>query len=155
MSESKPSALRISSYSTVRVIDTSAYLVLGYFDAEHLLVRESQLVEHKHVAVVLFLNFLARFSEYTGDSSTVCELVAFTSFLSVSFTRTSAMSYAIFVLILKGVVDEEIIAYRIDVVDNRLHAVGLRHHLIVFSSAAIYRPRHNGPSPTAALIPPD
>ena len=42
--------------------------------------------------------------------------------------------------VLKGIVDEEIVAYRIDVVNNRLHAVGFRHHLIVFSTAAIYGP---------------
>ena len=73
---------------------TSTYLVLGNLQTEHLLFRESQLRNHKHVPVVLF----ELTGVVTGVSSMVCELVAFVSFLSVSFTLISSMSYAILVL---------------------------------------------------------
>ena len=77
--------------------NTPAYLILRYFKGKHLLVRESQLGNHQHIAVML-LEFL---SEKTGVSSTVCEFVALTSFLSVSLILSSSMSYGIFVLFSK------------------------------------------------------
>lgn len=76
---------------------TSAYLVLGNLQTEYLLFRESQFRNHKYISVVL-LNLRVLFMENTGVSSMVCELVAFVSFLSVSFTLISSMSYAILVL---------------------------------------------------------
>ncbi len=139
MSESKPFGVENVVILHGKGYDTSAYLVLGYFDAEHLLVRESQLVEHKHVAVVLLelLCKVQRINRRQLHRLRVCGL----DLLLVCELHTHLGDVVCYLRsVLKGIVDEEIITYRIDVVDNSLHAVGFRHHLIVFSTAAIYGP---------------
>ena len=67
---------------------TSAYLILGNLDTENFLIRESELGNYKHVTVFL----LEPLGKIERICSIVCELVALTSFLSVSFTRISSMS---------------------------------------------------------------
>lgn len=72
----------------IKMVDLSTAKIIGNQCADNI-VRVKPFMESDSLP--------SGYREYAGVSSTVCELVAFTSFLSVSFTRTSAMLYGIFV----------------------------------------------------------
>lgn len=96
MSESKPSACRMSSYSIVSVM-TRPLIWFSNLQTQDLLVRGRRLGWHGVAVALLELSDMVP-GRIREASSMVCELVALVSFLSVSFTLDSSISYAIFVL---------------------------------------------------------
>ena len=120
--------------------DPSADLVLGYFNAQHLLVGEGQLGQHHHVAVVL--PELPRGVEREHGRQLNGLRVGRLGFLLVRELHADFLDVVgnlRFVAHRK--VDEEVIPDGVDVVDRGLHPVRPRHDLVVLAPAAVHRPR--------------
>ena len=119
--------------------DPSADLVLGYFNAQHLLVGKGQLGQHHHVAVVL--PELPRGVEREHGRQFNGLRVGRLGFFLVRELHADLLDVVGNLrFVAQRKVDEEVIPDGVDVVDRGLHPVRPRHDLVVLAPAAVHRP---------------